>query len=60
MRTGNKNRQRTNAQSRHKNLKETEKYKEIDKLKLINPKDLEWLAWNYRGWSNIQKFSNRR
>ena len=33
---------------------------ENDKLKLINPKDLEWLAWNWRIWNNQNMFKSRR
>ena len=33
---------------------------ESDKLKLINPKDLEWLAWNHRTWNNQKSFRSRR
>ena len=31
-----------------------------DKLNLINNKDLEWLAWNWRAWINQKKFKSRR
>ena len=31
-----------------------------DKLRLINQKDLEWLAWNWRAWNNMTKHETRR
>ena len=30
-----------------------------DKLSLLNPKDLEWLAWNWRAWNNQRLFRSR-
>ena len=27
---------------------------------LLNQKDLEWLAWNWRGWNDQQRFRSRR
>ena len=57
MRTENKNRKRPNATSRHADADQSSQ--QIDALQLINPKDLEWLAWNWRGWNNLQTFNSR-
>ena len=59
VRTKNKNRQRPQADSRHKDH-DYKDLRESDELKLFNPKDLEWLAWNWRGWQNKKKFSSRK
>lgn len=29
-------------------------------MELINTKDLEWLAWNWRSWNNAKKYKTRR
>ena len=50
MRTQNKNRQRPDAELRHQELEEG--HLNENQLGLLNPKDLEWLGWNWRGWNN--------
>ena len=50
MRTQNKNRQRPDAEMRHQELEEG--HFNENQLELLNPKDLEWLGWNWRGWNN--------
>ena len=58
MRTENKNRLRPNAEVRHMDGDSVDKLN--DKLGLFNPKDLEWLAWNWRSWNNLKMFKSRR
>ena len=50
MRTQNKNRQRPDPELRHQGLEEGQLIE--NQLELLNPKDLEWLGWNWRGWNN--------
>ena len=57
-RTENRNRQRPNAEERHGDEDFVSRLGY--KLGLINPKDLEWLAWNWRSWNNQKMFKSRR
>ena len=58
LRTENKNRQRPDPESRFVDQESVDMH--MDQLKLLNPKDLEWLAWNWRAWNNQRIFSLRR
>ena len=50
MRTINNNRQRPDAEKRHEDHDDQNRF--LDKFRMINSKDLEWLAWNWRSWNN--------
>ena len=57
-RTENNKRERPDPETRHQeNSIVADKE---DKLKLLNPKDLEWLAWNWRAWLNQKSYTSRR
>ena len=58
LRTENKNRKRAKGSKRHKDY--AQDLDTSDVLKLLNNKDLEWLAWNWRGWNNQKMFGSRR
>lgn len=57
-RTENKNRKRPDAKNRHNYNGTIEN--ENDRLGLINNKNLEWLAWNWRLVNDQRKFTTRR
>ena len=50
MGTQNKNRQRPGAELRQQELEGG--HLNENQLELLNPKDLGWLGWNWRGWNN--------
>ena len=50
MRTVNNNRQRPDAEKRHEDQDASNKF--LDKFGILNSKDLEWLACNWRSWNN--------
>ena len=50
IRTVNNNRKRPDAEKRHEDKNPSNKF--LDKFGILNSKDLEWLAWNWRSWNN--------
>ena len=58
MRTQNNNRLRPDGSERYRYV--DEQSESNDKLNLINKKDLEWLAWNWRAWNNMTKYKDRK
>lgn len=51
-------RERPDGKNRHAEI--AEKHKNFDSLRLLNSKDLEWLAWNWRAYKNDMKFKSRK
>ena len=58
-RSDNNDRKRPNGEHRH-SIMSTDDISDLDKLKLLNSKDLEWLAWNWRIIYNQSMFSCKR
>ena len=58
MRTKKNERERPDGDERHNSTKAIRW--EGDDLKLLNPKEFEWLAWNYRAFINTIRFKSRR
>ena len=58
MRTVNNKRERSDGGERYSSTKVA--IFERDDLKLVNPKEFEWLAWNYRAFINTVMFISRR
>ena len=57
VRTQDNVRERPNGQNRHQDGSDLDE--DRDKLGLINQKDLEWLAWNWRLMNDQKKFGSR-
>ena len=58
MRTVNNKRERSDGAERYSSTGVV--IFERDDLKLVNPKEFEWLAWNYRAFINTVMFLSRR
>ncbi len=58
MRTENNVRERPDGDERHANVKVI--IWESDALELVNPKEFEWLAWNYRAFVNSMMSKSRK
>lgn len=56
-RTDNKNRERPDANQRHSN---NMNHKAKFNLELVDYRDFEWLAWNYRTYKSQIKFRSKK
>ena len=56
-RTDNKNRIRPDGSDRHQAFNSRSEI--TDKLSLIDDRDIEWLAWNYRSYKYSQMFDSK-
>ena len=57
-RTDNKNRDRPDAQNRH-SVKSTNDQSNSN-INLVDERDFEWMAWNYRSYKSETKFISKK